>query len=96
MIPFFVSLRSFFPYGMATASHTSGVVVWEWEERINLWIPYEVKAVHHLERSFLSIKQSTSKRVPPVKLGDCSRDLSVYEVDLTKNEQRNLETGKNR
>ena len=79
---------------MATASHTSGVVVWEWEERVNLWIPYEVKAVHHLERSYLSIKRSTSKRVPPVKLGDCSSALSVYEVDLTKNEQRNLETGK--
>lgn len=81
---------------MATASHTSGVVVWEWEERVNLWIPYELEAVHHLERIFLSIKQSTSKRVPPVKLGDCSSDLGVYEVDLTKNEQRNLETGKNR
>ena len=79
---------------MATASHTSGVVVWEWEERVNLWIPYEVKAVHHLERSYLSIKRSTSKRVPSVKLGDCSSALSVYEVDLTKNEQRNLETGK--
>ncbi|XP_073257719.1 probable E3 ubiquitin-protein ligase DTX2 [Porites lutea] len=78
---------------MATASQTSGVVVWEWEERVNLWIPYELKAVHHLERSYLSIKRSTSKRVPPVKLGDCSSDLSVYEVDLTKNEQRNLETG---
>ena len=81
---------------MASSSKPSEVVVWEWEERPGLWIPYEVKAVHHLERSFLSIKQSTSKRVPPVKLGDCSRDLSVYEVDLTKNEQRNLETGKNR
>ena len=81
---------------MATASHTSGVVVWEWEERANLWIPYEVKAVHHLERSHSSFVQSTSKRAPLVKLGDCSSHLCVYEVDLVKKEQLNLETGKNR
>ena len=79
---------------MASASQTSGVVVWEYEERPNLWIPYEVGACQFLEKVFLEFKQGSSKKTSTVNLGNCSFGLSCYEVDLVNMQQLRLGTGK--
>lgn len=87
---------------MASASPTSDVVVWEWEERANLWIPYDVATCHFLEKSFLNFAQGTSKKMPTgtskkmptINLGKCSSSLSCYDIDLVKMEQQRIGTGK--
>ena len=79
---------------MASASPTSDVVVWEWEERANFWIPYDVATCHFLEKSFLNFAQGTSKKMPTINLGKCSSSLSCYDIDLVKMEQQRIGTGK--
>ena len=82
---------------MASVSQTSGVVVWEWEERPSLWIPYGVDACQYLEKAFLELTQGSSKKTSTgstVNLGNCSLGLSCYEVDLVNMLQLRLGTGK--
>lgn len=90
----FFFVASFFFCGMASFSQTSGVVVWEWEERPTLWIPYEVDVCQYLEKSFLKFTQGTAKKTSTVNLGKCSPGLSCYDVDLVNMEQQRIGTGK--
>ena len=80
--------------GMASASPTSSVIVWEWKERSKHWIPYEANVCHFLEKKLLELRVSTSKKTPrPINLGECAASLVCYEVDLVRKEQRRPETG---
>lgn len=79
---------------MASTSQQSSVVVWEWEERPGLWIPYQVDVVRYLEERNSRLKQGASKE-STVNLGKCSPSLNCYEVDLVNMEQHRIETGKN-
>ncbi|XP_020601706.1 probable E3 ubiquitin-protein ligase DTX2 isoform X2 [Orbicella faveolata] len=75
---------------MASSSKPSGVVVWEWEERPGLWIPYEVDVVRFLEESYLKRRVS---RNSTVNLGQSNPKLNYYEVDLVNMEQLNVRSG---
>lgn len=79
--------------GMASSSQPSGVVVWEWEERSKLWIPYEAAVAQFLEDSYSRCKQRASRN-STVSLGKCCSSLHCYEVDLVSMEQMNVGTGK--
>lgn len=78
---------------MASSSQPSGVVVWEWEERPKLWIPYETAVARFLEHSYLRLKERASRN-STVSLGKCCSTLQCYEVDLDNMEQQNVGTGK--
>lgn len=78
---------------MASSSQTGRVVVWEWEERPGLWIPYEVNTVRFLERSYSKFKQRVSRN-STVNLGESDPNLNYYEVDLVNLEQLNVRSGK--
>ena len=71
---------------MASSSKPSEVVVWEWEERPGLWIPYEVDVVRFLEERF--------SRNSTVNLGKSNPKLNCYQVDLGNMEQLNVRSGK--
>ncbi|XP_078363097.1 putative E3 ubiquitin-protein ligase DTX2 [Oculina patagonica] len=77
---------------MASSSQPSGVVVWEWEERSKLWIPYEAAVAQFLEDSYSRCKQRASRN-STVSLGKCCSSLHCYEVDLVSMEQMNVGTG---
>ena len=84
---------------MSSTSQPSGVVVWEWEERPSLWIPYQVDVGQFLEDSYLMQQSGKSPRKSykgqsTVNLGKCNSSLNCYEVDLGSMEQLRLETGK--
>lgn len=82
---------------MASASQTSNVVVWLWEDRPNLWIPYEADACHYLEKHFWKWKRGTSKKTSStIHLGKCSLALICYEVDFVNMEQVKIDTGTHR
>ena len=78
---------------MASSAKPSGVVVWEWEERKGLWIPYEVDVVRFLEGSKLKLKQMLSRN-STVNLGETNPKLNCYEVDLVNMEQINVISGR--
>lgn len=77
---------------MSSTSQKSGVVVWEWEERQDLWIPYQADVVEYLEEKYLRLKQRVSKE-STVSLGKRFFGLLSYEVDLVNMEQQRTETG---
>lgn len=77
---------------MSSTSQKSGVVVWEWEERQGLWIPYQADVVEYLEKKYLRLKQRVSKK-STVSLGKHFFGLLSYEVDLVNMEQQRTETG---
>lgn len=68
------------------------MVVWEWEERQGLWIPYQADVVEYLEEKYLRLKQRVSKE-STVSLGKRFFGLFSYEVDLVNMEQQRTETG---
>lgn len=68
------------------------MVVWEWEERQGLWIPYQADVVEYLEEKYLRLKQRVSK-TSTVSLGKRFFGLFSYEVDLVNMEQQRTETG---
>ena len=68
------------------------MVVWEWEERQGLWIPYQADVVEYLEKKYLRLKQRVSK-TSTVSLGKRFFGLLSYEVDLVNMEQQRTETG---
>lgn len=74
---------------MASSSKPSEVVVWEWEERPGLWIPYEVDVVGFLEDHW---KQRVSRN-SKVNLGQSNPKLNCYEVDLVNMQQLNVISG---
>lgn len=78
---------------MSSTSQKSGVVVWEWEERQGLWIPYQADVVEYLEEKYLRLKQRVSKE-STVSLGKHFFGLLSYEVDLVNMEQQRTETGR--
>lgn len=78
---------------MASSSQLRGVVVWEWEERPNLWIPYETVVVQFLEDSYARFNQRAARN-STVNLGKFCSSLRFYEVDLVNMEQQNVGTGK--
>ena len=75
---------------MASSSKPSEVVVWEWEERPGLWIPYEVDVVRLLEDHLKHRVSRNSK----VNLGQSNPRLYCYEVDLVNMEQLNVRSGR--
>ena len=80
--------------GMATASPAGDVIVWEWKQESNLWIPYQECVCQLLEKKFMELRQNTSKKMlPMVNLGECDPSLDCYEVDLVSWEQIRYETG---
>lgn len=79
---------------MAAASPAGDVIVWEWKQESNLWIPYQEGVCQLLEKKFMELRQNTSKKMlPMVNLGDCDPSLDCYEVDLVTWEQIRYETG---
>lgn len=78
---------------MASSSKLRGVVVWEWEERPKLWIPYETVVVQFLEDGYSRLNPRATRN-STVNLGKCCSSLRFYEVDLVNMEQRNVGTGK--
>ena len=75
---------------MASSSKPSEVVVWEWEERPGLWIPYEVDVVRFLEDH---LKHKVSRN-STVNLGQSNPRLNSYEVDLVNMQQLNVRSGR--
>ena len=79
---------------MAAASPAGDVIVWEWKQESNLWIPYQESVCQLLEKKFMELRQYTSKKMlPMVNLGECDPSLDCYEVDLVNREQIRYETG---
>lgn len=74
---------------MASSSKPNEVVVWEWEERPGLWIPYEVDVVQFLEDC---LKHRVSRN-STVNLGQSNPKLNCYEVDLVNMQQLNVRSG---
>ena len=66
------------------------VVVWEWEERPNLWIPYDVEVCQFIEGQY----QSGAGRHTCLNLGQVNHNLMFYDVDLKNLCQTRLGTGK--
>ena len=79
---------------MGSTSQQSGVVVWEWEERHGLWIPYQADVVEYLEKKYSMLKQGISSKSTVSFKGKHFHGLHCYEVDLNKMEQQRMETGK--
>ena len=75
---------------MASSSKPNEVVVWEWEERPGLWIPYEVDVVRFLEDC---LKHRVSRNTT-VNLGQSNPRLNCYEVDLVHMQQLNVRSGR--
>lgn len=79
---------------MAAASPAGYVIVWEWKQESNLWIPYQEGVCQLLEKKFMELRQNTSKKMlPMVDLGKCDPSLDCYEVDLVNGKQIRYETG---
>lgn len=76
---------------MASSSKPNEVVVWEWEERPGLWIPYQVDVVQLLEDNYLQHRMS---RNSTVNLGESNPRLNCYEVNLVNMQQLNIRSGK--
>ena len=68
---------------------SASVVVWEWEDLPNLWIPYDVEVCEFIEGHYLS-----SPSLSCLNLGDVDYNLMVYDVNLTRLVQIRQETGK--
>lgn len=79
---------------MASASPAGDVIVWEWKQESNLWIPYNERVCRLLEKKFMEFGRNTSKKMLSlVSLGDCDPYLDCYEVDLDNLKQIRYETG---
>lgn len=68
---------------------SASVVVWEWEEAPNLWLPYDAKVCEFIESHYVS--SSNNSRL---NLGQVDRNLIFYDLNLTRLVQIRLETGK--
>ena len=69
------------------ASPRTSVVVWEWEDFPNVWLPYEVEAAHFIEGNFQSHKENV------INLGQVHFRLACYELNLKNMTQTRIETG---